>query len=152
MQGCASNGHCNICLVVLGARPHSHGVSPLKYFNLLHYSLLHDTPVRNLLRHLHAAQGLVCPFDKLSSRLTAQLCCTKLCRCFHSLQRMTFSGKSAGRTELRKHSLFKRLSGGTWSCREWATFVSCFFFSTLAHISLLMSCGAIPASMYSSST
>ena len=57
---------------------------------------------------------------------------------------MTFAGKSAGRTELRKHSLFKRLSTGTWPCREWAAFVSCFFFSTLAHTSLLISGGAIP--------
>ena len=65
---------------------------------------------------------------------------------------MTFAGKSAGRTELRKHFLFKRLSAGTLPCREWATFVSCFFFSTLAHTSLLMSGGAIPASRYSSST
>ena len=99
-------------------------------------TLLLATPVRNLLRHLHAAQGLVCPFAKLSSRLTAQLCGDKFCRCCHSLQRMTFAGKSAGRTELRKHSLFKRLSAGTWPCREWAAFVSCFFFSTLAHTSL----------------
>ena len=65
---------------------------------------------------------------------------------------MTFAGKSAGRTELRKHSLFKRLSAGTWPCREWASFVSCFFFSTLAHTSLLISGGAIPARRYSSST
>ena len=111
-------------------------MSPLKYFHLLRCFLLHATPVRNLLRHLHAAQGLVCPFAKLSSRSTAQLCGDKFCRCCHSLQRMTFAGKSAGRTELRKHSLFKRLSAGTWPCREWAAFVSCFFFSTLAHTSL----------------
>ena len=52
----------------------------------------------------------------------------------------------------RKHSLFKRLSAGTWPCREWAAFVSCFFFSTLAHTSILISGGAIPASRYSSST
>ena len=65
---------------------------------------------------------------------------------------MTFSGKSADRMELRNHFLFKRLSAGTWPCREWATFVSCFFFSTLAHTSLLMSGGAIPSSRYCSST
>ena len=102
---------------------------------LLCYSLLHATPVRNLLRHLHAAQGLVCPFAKLLSRLTVQLCDAKFYRCCHSLQRMTFAGKSAGRTELRKHSLFKRLSAGIGPCGEWPKFVSCFFFSTLAHIS-----------------
>ena len=122
-------------------------MSLLKYFHLLRCSLLHSTPVRNLLRHLHIAHGLVCPFVKLSSRLTAQFC-----RCFLSLQRMTFAGKSAGRTVLRKNSLFKRLSAGTWLCREWSAFVSCFFFSTLAHTSPLMSGGAIPASRYSSST
>ena len=127
-------------------------MSPLKYFHLLRCSLLHATPVRNLFRHLYAAQGLVCSFAKLASRLTAQLCCAKFCRCCHSQQRMTFAGKSAGRTVLRKHSLFKRLSAGIWPCREWAAFVSCFFFSTLALTSLLMSGDAIPASRYSSST
>ena len=65
---------------------------------------------------------------------------------------MTFAGKSAGRTALRKHYLFKRLSAGFWPCREWEAFVSCFFFSTLAHTSRLMVGGAIPVSRYSSST
>ena len=108
--------------------------------------------MRNLFRHIHAAQGLVCPFAKLSSRLTAQLCDAKFFRWFHSLQRMTFAVKSAGRTELKKHSLIKRHFSGTWPCREWAAIVSCFFSSTLAHTSLLMSGGAIPASRYSSLT
>ena len=130
-------------------------MSPVKHCHLLRRSLLHATPVCNLLRYIHTAQGLICPFAKLSSRLTVQLCGIKLCRCCHSLQRMTFAGKSAGRTELRKHSLFKRLSSsvsaGTWSCREWAAFVSCFVFSTLAHASLLIG-GEIPVSRYSSST
>ena len=63
-----------------------------------------------------------------------------------------FCKEAAGRTELRKHSLVKRLSAGTWPCREWTAFVSRFFFSTLAHKSLLMSGGAIPASRYSSLT
>ena len=128
-------------------------MSPLKYFHLFRCSLLHATPVLNLLRHFRAVQGLVCPFAKLSSRLTAQLCDAMFCRCCYSLQRITFTErKSAGRTEQRKHSLFTRLSHGTWSCREWAAFVSCFFFSTLAHTYLLMSGGAIPVSRYSSST
>ena len=65
---------------------------------------------------------------------------------------MTFAGKSAGRTELRKHSHFKRFSAGTWPCREWAAFVSCFFFSILAHASLLISGGAFPPNRYSSSS
>ena len=124
----------------------------LKYFHVLRCSLLHATPVRNLLRYSNAAQGLVCPFAKVSSRLTAQLCGAKSFRCYHSLQWMTFAGKSAGRTELRKHSIFKCLSDGTRTCREWDAFVSCFFFSTLAHTSLLILGGAIPASRNSSST
>ena len=97
---------------------HTLVVSPLKYFHRLRCSLLHATQVRNLFRHLHAAQRLVCPFGTLSSRLTAQLCDGKFYRCCHSLQRMTFAGKSAARTGLRKHSLFKRLSAGTRPCRD----------------------------------
>ena len=152
VHGCASNGYCNICLVVSRAWSHSHVVSPLKYFHLLRFSLLHATPMRNLLRHLHVVQGLVCPFAMRSSWLTAQLCDAKFCRCCHSLQRMTLAGKSAGRTELRKHLLFKLLSAGIWACIEWATFFSCFAFSTLTHTSLLIPGGAISASRYSSST
>ena len=49
-------------------------------------------------------------------------------------------------------SLFKRLSVVTRPCREWAAFVSCFFVSTLAHTSLLISGGAIPACRNSSLT
>ena len=45
---------------------------------------------------------------------------------------MTFAGMSAGPTELKKISLFKRLSAGTCPCREWAAFVSCFFFFSLS--------------------
>ena len=77
--------------------------------------------MRNQLRHFHAVQGLVCPFAKLSSILTEHLFDAKFCRCYHSLQPMTFAGRSAGRTELMKHSLVKRLSARTWPCREWAT-------------------------------
>ena len=65
---------------------------------------------------------------------------------------MTFADMSSGRTELRKHSLLKRLSARTLSCREWAGFVFCDFFSTIAHTYLLMSGGAIPASRHSYST
>ena len=116
-------------------------------------SLLHAThPYVTCRSHLHAVQGLVCHFAKLSSRLTAQLCDAKYCCRCHSLQRMTFAGKSSGRTELRKHSLFKRLFDVTWPCRVGAAFVSCFFFYTLTHTFLLMLGGGIPASMYSSST
>ena len=124
-------------------------MSPLKYFHLFRCSLLKDTPVRNLLRHLHAVQGLVCPFAKLSSRMPAQLFDDKFYRCCHSLQRMTFAGNSAGFTELWKHYLFKRLSAGTWPSRVGCI---CFFFFTLVHTSILMSGDAIPASTYISST
>ena len=62
------------------------------------------------------------------------------------------AGTSTCRTKLRKHSLFNRLSAGTWPCREWAAFVFCFIFSTLSHTYVLMSGSAIPASMYSSLT
>ena len=152
LQGCASNGHCNICLVVSGAWLQSHVGSPLKYFHLLRCFLLHATPVQNLLRHHHASPVLVCPFAKRSFKLTAQLCGSKFCRYYNSLERMTFAWKSAGRMELRKHYLFKRLSAGTWPCREWTALVSCFFFSTLAHTSLLISGGEILASRYCSTT
>ena len=47
---------------------------------------------------------------------------------------------------------FKRLSAGIFSYREWASFVSCLAFSTLAHTSRLMFGGAIPDSKYNSST
>ena len=71
-------------LVVLGACPHSHVMSQLKYFHLFRCSLLHVIPVCNLLRHLHAVRGLVCPFARLSSWLAAQLCDVKLCHlCQH---------------------------------------------------------------------
>ena len=56
-------------------------------------------------------------------------------------------------TECRKQFLdFKRLSAGICPCKEWASFVSCFAFSTLAHTSRLMLGGAIPDNKYNSST
>ena len=61
---------------------------------------------------------------------------------------MTFAGKYGAKENI----IFKRLSAEIWSCREWVTLVSCFFFSTLAHTYLLVSGDAIPASRYSSST
>ena len=47
---------------------------------------------------------------------------------------------------------FKRLSAGIFPCKEWASFVSCLAFSTLAHISRMMLGGAIPDNKYNSST
>ena len=62
-------------------------------------------------------------------------------------------GKCAGFTECRKQFLdFKRLSAGIIPCREWASFVSCLAFSTLAHTSRLMLGDAIPDKKYNSST
>ena len=151
-RGCASNGHCNIMLGSFRSLTTLACCVSVEVLPSLTLLLAACTPMRNLLRHLHVVHGLVCPFAKLSSRLTAQLSDAKFCQCCHSLQRMTFTGKSAGRTELRKHFLFERLSAGTWACREWATFASCFFYSTLAHTSLLVAGGAIPANRYSCST
>ena len=138
MQGCASNVHCKIGMVVSGVCPHSHVVSSLKYIHFLLLLATCNTRV-NLLRHIHAVQGHVYSFAKLSFRLTVQLCDDKFFRRCHSLQWMTFSGKSAGSTELREPSLFKRLSAGICSCRECTAFVSCLFFSTLSHTTLLIS-------------
>ena len=85
---------------------HTHIVSLLKYFHLFRCSLLHVTPLCSLLRHVHTVERLVYDFVRLSSRLAAKLCDVNFC---HSLQQITFSGKSAGRTELMTHSLFKCL-------------------------------------------
>ena len=79
VHGCASNGHCNICLVDSWACPHLHAVFPLKYVHLFRCCLLHVIPVHNLLRHIDTLQRLVIPFAKLSSRLTVQLCDVKYC-------------------------------------------------------------------------
>ena len=66
---------------------------------------------------------------------------------------MTLGGKFAGFTECRKQFLdFKRLSSWIFPCKEWASFVSCLAFSTLAHISCLMLGGAIPDNKYNFST
>ena len=58
---------------------------------------------------------------------------------------MTLRVKFAGSIECRKHFLdFKRLSAGIFPYKEWASFVSCLAFSTLAHTSRLMLGGTIP--------
>ena len=43
---------------------------------------------------------------------------------------------------------FKRISAGIFPCKEWASFVSCLVFSTLAHTSRVMLAGAIPDIMH----
>ena len=66
---------------------------------------------------------------------------------------MTLGGKFAGFTECRKQFLdFKRLSAGIFPCKEWASFVSCLTFCTLAHTSRLMLGDTIPDNKYNSST
>ena len=65
---------------------------------------------------------------------------------------MTLGGRFSGFTECRKQFPdFKRLSAGIFPCKEWASFVSCLTFSTLAHTSHLMLGGAIPYNKYNSS-
>ena len=59
-------------------------------------------------------------------------------------------GKFAGFTECRKQ--FLDFKAGMCPCKEWASFVSCLTFSTLAHTSRLMLGGAIPDNTYNSST
>ena len=81
----------------------------------------------------------------LSSRLAAKLCDVNFC---HSLQQITFAGKSAGRTELRTHSLFKCLQEPGCVERGLRLFLFLLFHS---HKSLLMSGGAITAFRYCSS-
>ena len=72
----------------------------------------------------------------------------------HSLHLMTLGGggEYASFTECRKQFLdFKHLSVGICLCKEWASFVYCLAFSTLAHTSRLMLGSAIP-DKYNSST
>ena len=116
-------------------------------------SLLHVNPVRSRFRHLYVVHGLPYPLARLSLRLTVTWCgvvCNLLC---HSLQRMILGDNSAGFT-LRNNQFrdFSLLSAGCCPYREWASLVSCLVFSILAHTSLRMSGGAIPASKYRSST
>ena len=62
---------------------------------------------------------------------------------------MTLGGKFAGFTACMKQFLdFKRLSAGICPCKEWALFVSCLAFSTLAHTSRRILGGAIPVCTY----
>ena len=63
------------------------------------------------------------------------------------------SGKFAGFTECRNQFLdFRRLPAGIFPYKEWASFVSCLAFSTLAHTSHLLLGGATPDNKYNSST
>ena len=94
-----------------------------------------------------------CPLARLSSRLTEVQWGVLFVLLSHLLHLITLGGKFAGFTECMKQFLnFKRLSAGIFPCKEWASFVSCLCFSTLAHTSRLMLGGAIPDNKYNSST
>ena len=152
-QGSAKRVHCIMCTVLSVARPHSHVASPSKYPHFCLCYLLHVNPVRSRLRHLHVVQGLSYPLTRHSHRLTVTLCGVVCSILSHSLHRIILGENSAGFT-LRKKQFrnFSLLSAGCCPYREWASLVSCLVFSILAHTSLRMSGGAIPASKYRYST
>ena len=137
---------------ILCCQPQVHVVSPLKYPNFGLGSLLHVTPVRRRFRHLHGVHGLPYPLARLSLGLTVTLCGLVCNLLSHSLHRITLGENSAGFTQCKQQFLdFSLLSAGCCPYREWASLVS-FFFSILAHTSIRISGGAIPASKYISST
>ena len=76
-----------------------------------------------------------------------------VCPASHSLHLMTLGGKFAGFTWCSKQFLdLKCLSAGICPCKQWASFVCCLLFSTLAHTSRLMLGGEIRANKYNLST
>ena len=142
-----------MCAVFSVARPHSHVTSPSKYPHFRLCSLLHVNHVRSRFRHLHVGHGLSYPLARLSLRLTVTLCGVVCNLLSHSLHCMILGENSADFTLRKKQFLdFSLLSAGCCPYREWASLVSCLVFSILAHTSLRMSGGAIPASKYRSST
>ena len=94
-------------------------------------------PVRNQFRHLNVVHGLSYPLARFSLRLTVTVCGAVCNLLSHSLHRMILGDNSAGFT-LRKKQFrdFSLLSAGCCPYREWASLVSCFVFSILAHTSL----------------
>ena len=152
-QGRARRVHYIICAVFSVTRPHSHVTSPSKYHHFCHCSLLHVNHVRSRFRHLHLVHGLSYPLARLSLRLTVTVCGVVCNLLSHSLHRVILGENSAGFTQRKKQFLdFILLSAGCSPYREWASLVSCLIFSVLAHTSLRMSGGAIPARKYRSST
>ena len=102
--------------------------------------------------NLYVVHGLSCSLARLSSRLTEVRWGVLFVLLSHSLHLMTLGENFAGFTHCRKQFLdFKRLSAEICPCKEWASFVSCLAFSTLAHTSRLMLGGVIP-DKYNSST
>ena len=73
-QGRSRRVHLIMCSVFSVARPHSHVASPSKYPDFCLCSLLHANPVRSRFRHLHDVHGLSYPLDRLSLRLTVNVC------------------------------------------------------------------------------
>ena len=147
-QGRARRVHCIMCAVFSVARPHSHVVIPSKYPNFCFCSLLHVNPLRSRFRHLHVVHGLLYSLASHSLRLTVTLWCVVCNLLSHSLHRMTLAENFAGFTLRTKQFLnFSLPSAGCCPYREWASLVSCLIY-ILAHTSLWMSGGAIPASKY----
>ena len=142
-----------MCAVFSVASPHSHVTSHSKYPHFCLCSLLHVNPVPSRFRQIHVVHGLSYPLARLSLRLAVTLCGVVCNLLNHSLHRMILGESSAGFT-LRKKQFwdFSLLSAGCCPYREWASLVSYLVFSILAHTSLRMLGGAIPASKYRSST
>ena len=105
-------------------------------------------PVRSRFRH-HVVHGLSYPLSRFSLRLTVTLCGVVCNLLSHLLHRMILRENSAGFT-LRKKQFrdFSHISA--WCCPY--RVVSCLVFSILAHTSLQMSNGTIPARKYRCST
>ena len=140
-----------MCTVFSVARPHSHVASSSKYHHFCIYSLLHVNPVRIRFRHLHVVHGLSYPLTILSLRLTVTLCgvvCNLLSHSLHRIDlRREFSRFQTTQEAIPgfQPSLCRVLS--IESEPHWFL-----VFSILAHTSLRMSGGAIPASKYRYST
>ena len=142
-----------MCAVFSIARPHAHVTTPSKYPHFCLCYLLRVDHVSSRFRHLHVIDALSYPLARLSLRLTVTLCGVVCNLLSHSLHRMILGENSGGFTLRKKQFLdFSLLSAGCCPYREWAPLFSCLVFSILAHTSLRMSGGAIPASKYRSST
>ena len=128
-----------MCLLSSGESPHSYVV--------FRRSLLDVFPVLSRLRHLHVVQFYLLLNFHLGALVDASISFTI------SLHRTTLAGNPAGCTEIRKQFRdCKRFSADFCPNSGWASFDSCFFFSTLTLTFFRISNGAIPASKYRSSS
>ena len=114
MQGRASNGHWNICLVVSGACPHSLVGSPLKYVTFATpcyrwHQCVTFWDISTLSRYWYATFLDFHPGYVMSNSSVTAIHCSGW---------LFLAGNSAG------HSFFNRLSAEIWLCREWAAFIS----------------------------